>query len=269
MKYCEDYTPIEMMIISGSREIEDGQVLIVGTQWPIIATLFAKKTHAPNATICYEGGVVLDSIPERIPLFTGDPCITSHCVLMNDSLDTLGMILHGGHPDLAFLPAANVDRYGNINTTCFGDYSKPKYRLGGSGGACDFGSLAKRVITMLEHEKQRFPEKVDYITTPGYLNGGNSRQDAGLRSGTGPYAVITTLGIFKFDDNTKEMYLDTYYPKTSIQEIKEGFQWDIKISGNVKAADPPTQEEIRVLREEIDPLGMYLRNNKAKPIPCL
>ena len=266
MKYSTDYTPIEMMIVAGSRQIQNEQILMVGTQWPIITTLFAKKTHAPDVTICYEGGVVLESIPDRIPLFTGDPCIASHSVFLNDSLDTLGMILHRGYPDIAFLPAANVDRYGNVNTTCFGEYSKPKFRLGGSGGACDFGSLAKRVITMLEHERQRFPEKVDFITTPGHLSGSGSRQEAGLRAGTGPDAVITTLGIFKFDHQTKEMYVDAYYPETSIEEIKKGFQWDIKLSEDVKAAEPPTEEEIRILREVIDPYGMYLRGNKSKSV---
>ncbi|MFH1624408.1 MAG: CoA-transferase [Pseudomonadota bacterium] len=269
MKYSKDYTSIEMMIVAGSREIENGQILMVGTQWPIITTLLAKKTHAPDVTICYEGGVVLGSIPDRIPLFTGDPCIASHSVLLNDALDTLGMILHAGYPDIAFLPAANVDKYGNINTTCFGNYSKPKFRLGGSGGACDFGSLAKRVITMLEHERQRFPERVDFITTPGYLGRSNSRQEAGLRPGTGPWAVITTLGVFRFNDETKEMYVDSYYPGGSVEEVKKGFQWDIKVSENVKVADPPAEEEIRILREEIDPLGMYLRNNKAKTISAL
>ena len=192
--------------------------------------------------------------------------MASNSVMLNDSLDTLGMILHAGYPDIAFLPAANVDKYGNINTTCFGDYSKPKFRLGGSGGACDFGALAKKVIIMLEHERQRFPEKVDFITTPGYLEGADSRQNAGLKPGTGPEAVITTLGVFKFDEDTKEMYLDTYFPEGSVEEVKKGFQWDIKISKNLKVASPPTEEEIRILREELDPYGMYLKNNKAKQI---
>jgi len=269
MKYSADYTHIEMMIVAGSREISNGQILAVGTQWPIITSMLAKKTHAPDVAIFYEGGAVIGSIPDRIPLFTGDPCVASNAVLLNDSLDTLGMILHAGHPDIALLPAANVDKYGNINTTCFGDYSKPLFRLGGSGGACDFGSLAKRVITMLEHEKQRFPEKVDFITTPGYLDGSNSREESGLKPDTGPSAVITTLGIFRFDKDTREMYLDTYYPGGSVEEVKEGFQWDIKVSENLKVADPPTEAYIRVLREELDPLGMYLKDNRAKPILTL
>lgn len=266
MKYSKNYTPIEMMIIAASREIEKGQILIVGTQWPIITTIFAQKTHAPDITICFEGGIVLGSIPQRIPLFIADSCISSNSVLLNDTLDTLGMILHGGYPDIAFLPAANVDRYGNINTTCFGDYSRPQFRLGGSGGACDFGCLAKKVITMLEHKRQRFPERIDFITTPEYLNGSNSREEAGLRSGTGPSAVITTLGIFRFDIDTKEMSLDTYYPGGSIVEIKNNFQWDVKISRDLKLAEAPTEEEIRILREEVDSFGMYLMDNKAKPI---
>ena len=265
-KYSTDYTPIEMMIVAGSREIENEQILMVGTQWPIITTLFAKKTHAPDITICYEGGVVLGSIPDRIPLFTGDPCIASNAVFLNDSLDTLGMILHRGYPDMAFLPAANVDRYGNINTTCFGEYSRPKFRLGGSGGACDFGSLAKRVITMLEHERQRFPEKVDFVTTPGFIDGPDAREKAGLRPGTGPDEVVTTLGVFGFHEETKEMCVEQYYPETTIEEVKKGFQWDIMVPDNVKVADPPSEEEIRILREEIDPSGMYLRGNKSKRI---
>ena len=266
MKYSTDYTPIEMMIVAGSREIEDGQVLMVGTQWPIITTLLAKKTRTPNITICYEGGVILGEIPDRIPLFTGDPCVAAHSVLLNDIMDTLGMTLHAGYPDLAFLPAANVDRYGNINTSCIGEYSHPKYRLGGSGGACDFGCLGKKVIIMLEHERQRFPERVDFITTPGYLEGAGSREDVGLRPDTGPSAVVTDMGVFRFDKDTKEMYLDTYYPDGSIEAVKKDIQWDLKVSADVKIADPPTEEEIRVLREELDPAGMYLKGNKAKTI---
>ena len=122
---------------------------------------------------------------------------------------------------------------------------------------------------MLEHEKQRFPERVDFITTPGYLTGSKSREEAGLKPGTGPSAVITTLGVFRFEKDSREMYLDTYYPGGSVGKVKEGFQWDIKVSGNVKEAAPPTYEEIRILREDLDPFGMYLRNNKAKPIPTL
>jgi len=261
-------TAIEQMILSAARLIKDGSILMVGTQWPIIVSLLAKRLHAPNITICYEGGVVLGKVPDRIPLLTADPSVNSSSTLLGGILDTLGMVLHGGRADLAILSGASVDRYGNINTTCIGDYNSPKIRFGGSGGACDFGSLASRTIIVLEHDKRRFPEKVDFITTPGYLNGKDSRARAGLKPNTGPYAVVTTLGLFRFDEEG-EMILTAYNPSSSIQEVKDNVQWDLKIDDNVKPLLPPSNEELKVLREQIDPQGMYLRNERfleGKPI---
>ena len=144
-----DYSPVEMMIVAASRLIVDGMTLMVGTQWPILVVLLAKKTHAPRTSICFEGGAILTDIPQRIPLFTADPVIGCCTSLMGDSLDTLGAVLHAGLPDLAFISGANVDRFGNVNTTCLGDYFKPRQRFGGSGGAGDFGSLAKRLVVVL------------------------------------------------------------------------------------------------------------------------
>jgi len=250
-------TPIEQMIITAARLIPDGSVLLVGTQWPIIVSFLAKGLHAPNCIPCVEGGVIFGKIPDRIPLYTADPVVNSSSVLLGDSLDTLGMILHRGLADFGILSAASVDRYGNINTTCIGDYSAPKIRFGGSGGACDFGSLAAKTIIILEHEKRRFPEKVDFITTPGYLQGNDSRIKAGLRKGTGPFAVVTTLGLFHFDDSG-EMILAAYHPSASVKEVKENMQWDLKVADGVRPLDPPTEWELEILREKIDPLGMYV-----------
>lgn len=261
VKYAKDFTPIEMMIIAASREIVNNQTLMVGTQWPVVVTMFAKRNHAPDIKVVFEGGIICDAFPSRIPFLTADPCLVAASVLCGDSLDTLGMVLHAGRVDLALLTAAHVDRYGNINTTCFGDYSRPNYRLGGSGGACDFACLAHKLIILLEHDKKRFPERVDYITSPGYLNGSGSRQKAGLRSGTGPWAVYSTLGRFKFDHG--EMSLDAYYPGVTIKQIKEHMNWDLQVSENVKEEKPPTEEELRILREETDPLKMYLENARA------
>ena len=153
--------PLEQMIVSAARLIRDNSVVMVGTQWPIIASLLAKSLHAPDVTICFEGGVLLGKIPDRIPLFTGDPVTNGCALLMGDCFDTLGMVLHAGRADMAILSGASVDRYGNINTTCIGDYASPKIRFGGSGGACDFGSLSSRTVIILEHDRQRFPERVD------------------------------------------------------------------------------------------------------------
>ncbi len=234
---------------------------MVGTQWPIIVSLLAKSLHAPRITICYEGGAVVDKIPDRIPLFTADPVVNSSSALLGDSFDTLGMVLHGGRADMALLSAASVDRYGNINTTCIGDYTSPVIRFGGSGGACDFGSLAQRTIIVLEHDKRRFPEAVDFVTTPGYLKGKDDRLTSGLRPNTGPHAVVTTLGLFCFDGQG-EMVLMGYHPMTSVQEIKESVQWDLKVHEEVRCLEPPTQEELRVLRDRVDPEGMYLREER-------
>jgi glutaconate CoA-transferase subunit B len=254
----EAVTPIEQMIVSAARLIEDKTVLMVGTQWPIIASLLAKSLHAPDVAICYEGGIILNRVPERIPLFTADPAVNSSSILLGCSFDTLGMVLHGGRADMALLSAASVDRYGNINTTCIGDYASPRLRFGGSGGACDFGSLAPKVVIILEHDKRRFPERVDFVTTPGYLTGRGGRTKSGLRPNTGPYAVVTTLGLFGFDEQ-REMVLKAYNPTASVQDLREGVQWDLKVQKDVRPLDLPTEEELRILREQIDPQGMYLR----------
>ena len=251
-------TPVEQMIVSAARLITDNSVVMVGTQWPIITSLLAKSLHAPDATICFEGGVMLADIPERIPLFTGDPVSNGCALLMGDSFNTLGMVLHAGRADMAIISGASVDRYGNINTTCIGDYASPKIRLGGSGGACDFGSLSSRTVIILEHNKQRFPERVDFITTPGYLQGGNSREQAGLKPGTGPYAVVTTLGLFRFNEQG-EMVLRGFHPSSSVEEVRDNVQWDLKIHDDVNLLEPPTDEELNVLRNRLDPRGMYLK----------
>jgi glutaconate CoA-transferase subunit B len=260
------YTPVEMMIVAASRLIADGMILMVGTQWPIVAALLARRTHAPGAAICFEGGVVLGGMPARIPLFTGDPVTGSCACMLGDSLDTLGAVLHAGLPDLAIISGANVDRFGNINTTCIGDYFRPKQRFGGSGGAGDFGSLARRLVVIVEHNRVRFPEQVDYITTPGYLQGRGSREAAGFRPGTGPWAVVTTLGLFRFDENG-EMYLAAIFAGGSVEEVRDNVQWDLKVAPDVSTLTPPDEGTLRVLREEIDPLGIYLRNARATERP--
>ena len=161
--------------------------------------------------------------------------------------------------DVTLLSAAIVDKYGNINTTCIGDYENPKVRMAGSGGAADLAALSKRFVIMLEHDVHRFPESVDYITTPGYLKGYNSREEAGLPIGTGPSAVITTMGVFRFDDESKEMMLTEHHPGTDIETIKRSMGWELKVAEDVRETPPPSEEELKVLRSEVDPMGMYLK----------
>ena len=176
-------------------------------------------------------------------------------------IESIDMVLHGNKADMGMLSAAQVDRYGNISTTCIGKYTAPRIRFGGGGGACDFGSLAPKTVIILEHDKRRFPEKVDFITTPGFLTVKNGREKSGLRPGTGPYAVVTSLGIFKFDKKG-EMILTGYHPSTNVLAIKENVQWDLKVDDDVEPLLPPRKEELKALRL-LDPDGMYLRNAKA------
>jgi glutaconate CoA-transferase subunit B len=234
----------------------------VGTQWPIVASLLAKGIHAPGVTICFEGGIVLGRLPDRVPLFTADPVLNACSLSMGSSFDTLGMVLHAGRADMGMISAASVDRYGNINTTCIGDYESPRIRLGGSGGACDFGSLARRTVIVLEHDKRRFPPQVDFITTPGYLSGRAVRSSAGLKPDTGPHAVVTTLGLFQFNEEG-EMVLKAHHPQVSVEEIRDNVQWDLKVDETVGPLDPPTRLELETLRNRIDPQGMYLNNARS------
>lgn len=259
----EKITPLEMMVIAAAREVRNGEVILTGTYFPILPAFLAKRTHAPDSIVAFEGGFICNRAPSRIPLAATDATLIPAAILSGDSLDVLGMLVHGGWADLGILSASAVDKYGNINTTCIGDYRSPSVRLPGSGGASDVGSSAKRLIVVLEQRRDRFVEKVNFITTPGYLQGGNSREKAGLRP-SGPNVVVSTMGVFRFDEISREMYLDSYHPGVSIDEIKRNVGWELMISPQLKETKPPTETEVRVLKEEVDPEGMWLRDSRSR-----
>ena len=261
-----DFTPREMMFVAAAREIKNGETVLTGAYWPILPSILAKKTHAPNAVFVFEGGIVCNWAPARIPLIATDPTIMSSAVMCGETLDALGMVVHGGWADVGFLSASSIDKYGNVNSTCIGDYLKPTIRLPGSGGASDIGSSAKRLIIILEQGQGRFLERVDFITTPGYLEGYDSREKTGLRP-SGPNIVVTTMGVYRFEEGSREMYLDSYHQGVSIEEIKDSVDWDLKISSQIKETNPPTDRELKVLREEVDPHGMYLRDARLECFP--
>ncbi len=258
------YSSIEMMIIAASREIRDGEVVFMGTYWPILAVNTAQRTSAPNISVAVEGGMIFSSPPSRIPLVAGDLTLSGNSELCGDTFDTLGMLLHAGRVDITLLSAAMVDKYGNINTTCIGSYLEPKVRFAGSGGASDLACLSKRFVVMLEHDKRRFPERVDFITTPGYLDGNNSRQEAGLPEESGPSAVVSTMGVFRFEKESKEMTLTEYFPGVEIETIRKNMGWELKVDDAVKETKPPSEEELRVLRVDVDPEGMFLKDERAR-----
>ena len=254
-RHPDDYIKPELMACCGAREIKDGDVVIVGTGFPTMAANIAKYTHAPNATLMQESGV-FDARPRRPALSVGDPCLNPGAAMIGGLVDIMGMFLQAGWIDLGFLSGSQVDKFGNINTTVIGDYNKPKSRLPGSGGANPIGSLAKKVLIIALHNKKRLAEHVDFITTPGYIDGPGSREKWGLPDDTGPHVIITNKAVMKFDKDTKEAYLATYHPDTSVDEIISLTPWELKVADDVHETEPPREEELKVLREVLDPQRM-------------
>lgn len=250
-----DYIKPELMACCGAREIRDGDIVIVGTGFPTMSANIARYTHATHATLMQESGV-FDARPARPALSVGDPCLNPGAAMIGGLTDVMGMFLQGGWVDVGFLAGSQIDRYGNINTTAIGDYAKPKSRLPGSGGANPIGALAKRVLIIALHNTRSLAEKVDFITTPGYLDGPGARERWGLPPETGPQVIITNKAVLRFDPTTKEAYLESFHPGTSVDEVVKMTPWELKVSDNVHETEPPRAEEIRVIREIIDPHRM-------------
>ena len=250
-----EYTAREMMALAAGRLVRDGDVLFAGTGLSMLAAAAARRLHARSSVIFFETGGIDPSLDE-LPLAVGDPRVATGASVNCGLLDAFSLL---GHPKLrttAFLGAAQIDPYGNLNSTVIGDYHRPKSRLPGSGGAADAASLAERVIVFMQHEKRRFVEKLDYLTSPGWLTGHDSRERAGFRRG-GPLAVVTNLGILKFDGQTRRMYLAEYYENVTPESIVSETGFDLDISRAV-AAEPPSPEELDVLRREVDPERLIL-----------
>jgi glutaconate CoA-transferase, subunit B len=251
------YAMREAAVISASKYIKDRDVIIVGQGLPVLAALFAKKSHAKHCVIMHEYGVVDMDPPHAVEL--AHPLLAETATYLCDMLDALTSLLY--RVNCAFLGAAQIDRYGNINTTTIGDYLKPKTRISGSGGANDIGSIApKFVVVMDKQSASKFPERVDYITTPGFFRGSRSqRKKIGL-PGKGPDAVFTDLGVYRFSTRTGEMYLSSLQPGATIEQVRERTGWDIRTAKSVERLKPPSTEELTLLRR-IDPRWVYLRGN--------
>jgi glutaconate CoA-transferase, subunit B len=247
-----EFTRQEMMAIATGREIQDGDLCIFGVGLSMLAGYFALAYHAPNAKAMTEGGVYGSSPVGGLPWGIEDNRISANATCFTGALDALGFLVASGKCDLGIIGAAQIDKFGNVNTTGFWEdptgayFGPPKTRLNGSGGANDIACGCKRVVVMLAHEKKRFSEKVDYITTPGFLNGGNAREKYHFIGG-GPVAVITTLGILRPDPVTKELVIDSYFPFFSVEEMKANTAWDLKVSSQIKVTAEPTAEELKVL----------------------
>jgi glutaconate CoA-transferase subunit B len=254
-EHPNDYIKPELMACCGAREIRDKDIVIVGTGFPSMSANIAVHTHAPGARMMQESGV-FDAHPKRPALSVGDPCLNPGAAMTGGLVDVMGMFLMGGWVDVGFLSGSQVDRFGNINTTVIGDYKNPKHRLPGSGGANPIGALAKRTLIIAVHNARTFAEKVDFITTPGYIEGPGSREKWGLPEGTGPQVIITNKAILRFDSETKEAYLASYHPDTTVDEVVKLTPWKLRVADDVPETEPPTAEELRVLREVLDPFRM-------------
>ena len=256
-EHPDDWIKPELMACCGAREIRDGDMVIVGTGFPTMSANIARYTHAPNATMMQESGVY-DADPKRPALSVGDPCLNPGAAMIGGLLEVMGMFLQGGWVDVGFLSGSQVDKYGNINTTVIGDYGSPRSRLPGSGGANPIGSLVKRVLIIALHDRKRLAERVDFVTTPGYMDGPGAREKWGLPPGTGPEVIITNKAVMRFDPETKVAFLATYHPGNTIEEIVDNTGWELEVAGDVTETQSPTAEELRVLREVLDP-GRMIR----------
>ena len=250
-----DYTDNEMMAISAGRFTKNGDILFAGTGVSMLAATVAKRIYAPKAVVFFETGGIDPSL-EEIPMAVSDSRVMSGTALNSGLIEAFSIVGHRRLHTIAFLGAAQIDKYGNLNTTCIGDYLHPKTRFSGSGGACDVASFASGVITFMQHQKRRFVEKLDYRTSLGWYEGGDSRSALGLTRG-GALAVVTNLCVLKFDELTREAYLAEYYPGVSIDKIIENTGFPLDASRAVEA-HPPSAEELRILREEVDPQRLLL-----------
>ncbi len=244
-----------MMALAAGRFIKNGDIVFAGTGVSMLAATAAKRIYAPKAVVFFETGGIDPSLDE-IPMAVADPRIMYGTCLNSGLIEAFSIAGHRRLHTIAFLGAAQIDKYGNLNTTVIGDYHKPKTRFSGSGGACDVASLASGVITFMQHQKRRFVEKLDYLTSVGWYTGGDSRQKLGLPRG-GATAVVTNLGVMKFHETTREMYLAEYYPGITIDKILENTGFPVDTSRAVEAV-LPTPEELRILREEVDPQKLIL-----------
>jgi len=250
-----NYSASELMTINAARLLRDGDVVFVGVGLPNLACNLARRLHAPNLTMIYEAGVV-GAQPRRLPLSIGDPTLVSGAASVCSMYEIFAFYLQRGLIDVGFLGGAQIDRYGNVNATVIGDYAHPKVRLPGSGGAAEIAAWAKRTYLLAPHQKRRFPERCDFITSAGFLDGGEARARAGLAGG-GPQAVVTDLGLLEPDANG-ELTLTALHPGATVEQARANTGWDLKAAAQVRATEPPSERELRLLREELDPEGIYL-----------
>jgi glutaconate CoA-transferase subunit B len=246
------YNAMELMICCASRALEDGRTVAVGTGVPCAAAMLAQRTGAPNLVILFEAGGVAPQLP-TMPISVGDSRTFWRGVMATSMADVMETCQRG-LIDYTFLGGAQIDAYGNLNSTLIGtDYARPKVRFPGSGGANDLASLCWRILVVTTHDRRRFVDKLDFLTTPGYLTGPGAREAASLPPGTGPYRVITDLAVLGYHDQTRRMQVLSLHPGVAMEQVRAATGFELAVQEPVAVTAPPTVEELRILREEVDP----------------
>jgi glutaconate CoA-transferase subunit B len=253
----DPYSRLELMACVAARELRDDEVVFVGIGLPSLACNLARLTHAPGLVLIYESGAI-GAVPARLPVSIGDPALVTDSLMVCSMADVFQCFLQNGRIQVGFLGGAQIDRFGNINSTVIGAYSHPKIRLPGSGGAAEIAIHAERILIVSSLSPRTFPDTVDFITSPGHRCHGRSRRDLGM-PGAGPVRVITDLGILEPDPESGEMILTGLYPQVDIGEVRAGVGWSLRSVAALGTVEPPTAEELRILREVLDPGKFFLK----------
>lgn len=253
-----NYRLTELMVVRCAREIKDGELVFAGVGLPMVVVSFALATHAPNMILLTEGGSIRATAPPGLAITVDDPVLFTHADSTFGMLATMAA-LQRGEVDVAFIGGAQIDKYGNINSTGVGSWESPETftYFAGSGGANDMATSGKRVLAIMPQDPKKFVEKVDYLTAPGYLDGAGSRERLGMIGG-GPSVVVSTMGVYRFDEITREIFLAEYFPGHSVEKVRANCSFDLKVASDVRETELPTEEDIALLRN-IDPTGFYLR----------
>ena len=249
-----DYTRNELMVCQAARQLVDGETVFVGIGLPNLACNLARRLHAPDLVLIYESGTV-GSVPARVPVSIGDPALVEGALSVCSMADVFYNYLQAGRIDVGFLQGAQIDRFGNLNTTVIGDYAAPKVRLPGSGGACEIAIHAAKVLVIARQNPRAFPGRLDFVTSVGFLAGGGERRRLGMPGG-GPAMVITDLACYTFEE--EEMTLASLHPGVTEEQVRANLGWTPRVAAKVAATAPPSPEELRLLREELDPKSLYL-----------
>ncbi len=253
------YTPAELMAVVAARELRDGEVVFVGIGLPNLACNLARATHAPNLVLVYESGAV-GAVPDRLPVSIGDPSLVTGSLMVCGMADVFQLLLQNGRIEVGFLGGAQVDRYGNINTTVVGEYARPRVRLPGSGGAAEIAIHARRTLVVSRLSRRAFPETVDFITSPGHRAGAGrpGRRELGM-PGAGPVKVVTDKAVLAADPETGELVLSALYPGVEADEVAAAVGWPLRARAPLERVPPPGAEELHLLRDVLDPHRLYLK----------